>query len=173
MCSNLLCIQFLAYNSNTIIRWKTREQPLRIGIIIAGNAVGSLVGTGINFGALELAGDYAASRWKWIYVVLGSCALFVGVVALFLLPATPMKAWFLSPRERRIAVCRLMSNKTGIHTRKVKWRQGLSAFLDPQVYLLCIFSFAFAFSNVAISRYVTVPCGVWHDSTDQYYRPSP
>ncbi|KAL4862803.1 major facilitator superfamily domain-containing protein [Aspergillus spectabilis] len=133
--------------------WKTREQPLRIGIIIAGNAVGSLVGTGINFGALKLAGVYAASRWKWIYVVLGSCALFVGVVALFLLPATPMKAWFLSPRERRIAVCRLMSNQTGIHTRKVKWRQGLFAFLDPQVYFLCVFSFAFAFSNVAISSF--------------------
>ncbi|KAL3455420.1 major facilitator superfamily domain-containing protein [Aspergillus heterothallicus] len=137
----------------TVMWWKTAEQPLRIGIIIAGNALGSLVGTGIDFGAIKLAGVYEESRWKWIYVILGSCALFVGVVAFFLIPATPMKAWFLSPRERQIAVCRLMGNKTGIHTRKVKWRQGLSAFLDPQVYLLCVFSFSFAFSNVAVSSF--------------------
>ncbi|KAL2833556.1 major facilitator superfamily domain-containing protein [Aspergillus pseudoustus] len=122
-------------------------------LTIVCNALGSLVGTGINFGALKLAGVYAESRWKWIYVILGSCALFVGVVTFLCIPATPMKAWFLSPRERQIAVCRLMGNKTGIHTRKVKWRQGLSAFLDPQVYLLCVFSFSFAFSNVAISSF--------------------
>ncbi|KAL2862519.1 major facilitator superfamily domain-containing protein [Aspergillus lucknowensis] len=137
----------------TVMWWKTREQPLRIGFVIAGNALGSLVGTGINFGALKLEGAYAGHEWKWIYVVLGSCALFIGILALLVLPATPMKAWFLSPRERQIAVCRLMSNQTGIHTRRFKWRQGLSAFADPQVYLLCIFSFAFAFSNVAISSF--------------------
>ncbi|CEL03049.1 hypothetical protein ASPCAL04207 [Aspergillus calidoustus] len=137
----------------TVMWWKTTEQPLRIGIIIAGNALGSLVGTGINFGALKLAGIYAESRWKWIYVILGSCALFVGVVAFLVIPATPMKAWFLTPRERQIAVCRLMGNKTGIHTRKVKWRQGLGAFRDPQVWLLCVFSFSFAFSNVAVGSF--------------------
>jgi MFS family permease len=141
-----------ASNAVSEHRWKTTEQPLRIGIIIAGNALGSLVGTGINFGALKLAGIYAESRWKWIYVILGSCALFVGVVAFLVIPATPMKAWFLTPRERQIAVCRLMGNKTGIHTRKVKWRQGLGAFRDPQVWLLCVFSFSFAFSNVAVGR---------------------
>jgi ACS family allantoate permease-like MFS transporter len=89
------------------LRWKTDEQPLRIGLMIAGNAVGSLVGNGIDFGAVQLSGAYAASRWKWIYVILGPCALLVGVMVLFLLPATPMKAWFLTARERRIAVRRL------------------------------------------------------------------
>ncbi|KAJ5126487.1 major facilitator superfamily domain-containing protein [Penicillium atrosanguineum] len=135
------------------LRWKTAEQPLRIGVIIAGNAVGSLVGNGVDFGALNIAGTFAASRWKWIYVILGSCALFSGTLIILALPATPMKAWFLSPRERLIAVSRLMKNQTGIHTRKFKLRQGLSTFLDPQVYLLCIFSFTFSFSNVAVSSF--------------------
>lgn len=135
-------------------RWKTDEQPLRIGIIIAGNALGALIGNGIDFGALKLGGPYAASRWKWIYVILGSSALLVGLLVIFLMPVSPMKAWFLTRRERRIAVRRLMGNNTGIHTRKFKLRQALSAFLDPQVYALCIFSFTFAFSNVAVSRYV-------------------
>ena len=136
------------------IRWKTNEQPLRIGITIAGNALGSLVGTGVDFGAVKLRGVYTSSPWKWIYVILGSCGLFAGLVIMIMLPATPMKAWFLTPREKHIAVRRVMGNNTGIHTRKFKLRQALSAFLDPQVYALCIFCFTFSFSNVAISRYV-------------------
>ena len=140
------------------IRWKTNEQPLRLGITIAGNAMGSLVGIGVDFGAVKLGGVYATSRWKWIYVILGSCGLFAGLVIMFLLPATPMKAWFLTPREKHIAVRRVMGNNTGIHTRKFKPQQAFSAFLDPQVYALCIFCFTFAFCNVATSRFVTPSC---------------
>ncbi|CAL5866024.1 uncharacterized protein PFLUO_LOCUS231 [Penicillium psychrofluorescens] len=135
------------------LRWKTKEQPLRLGLMIAGNALGSLIGNGVDFGALKLGGVYDDSRWKWIYVILGSCALFAGVVVMALLPAAPMKAWFLTDREKRIAVRRLISNNTGISTRKFKIRQALSAFLDPQLYALCIFSFTFSFSNVAISSF--------------------
>lgn len=124
--------------------------------MIAGNTLGSLIGNGVDFGALKLGGVYNDSRWKWIYVILGSCALFVGVAVMALMPATPMKAWFLTDREKRIAVRRLMSNNTGIYTRKFKIRQALSAFLDPQLYALSIFSFTFAFSNVAISRFVFI-----------------
>ncbi|KAJ5552822.1 major facilitator superfamily domain-containing protein [Penicillium frequentans] len=136
-----------------VMWWKTKEQPLRIGLMIAGNAVGSLIGNGVDFGAMKLGGLYDNSRWKWIYVILGTCAAFAGVIVLALMPATPMKAWFLTDREKRIAVRRLMSNNTGIHTRKFKIRQALSAFLDPQLYALSIFSFTFAFSNVAVSSF--------------------
>jgi hypothetical protein len=114
--------------------------------------VGSLVGIGVDFGAVKLGGVYAASPWKWIYVILGSCGLFAGLAIMILLPATPMKAWFLTAREKHIAVRRVMSNNTGIHTREFKLHQALSAFLDPQVYALCIFCFTFAFCNVATSR---------------------
>ncbi|KFY80349.1 hypothetical protein V499_00785 [Pseudogymnoascus sp. VKM F-103] len=140
-------------NTTTFERHYNGYVPLRIGITIAGNAVGSLVGIGVDFGAVKLGGVFATSRWKWIYVILGSCALLAGMVIMFLLPATPMKAWFLTPRERHIAVRRVMSNNTGIHTRKFKLHQALSAFLDPQVYALCIFCFTFAFCNVAISSF--------------------
>ncbi|KAH8701558.1 major facilitator superfamily domain-containing protein [Talaromyces proteolyticus] len=137
----------------TVMWWKTREQPLRLGIVIAGNALGSLIGNGVDFGAINLSGQFSNSRWKWIYIILGSCGLCAGIIIILFLPATPMKAWFLTPRERRIAVRRLMSNNTGIHTRKFKFRQAISAFLDPQLYALCVFTFTFAFSNVAVSSF--------------------
>jgi ACS family allantoate permease-like MFS transporter len=127
-----------------------------MGIFIAGTAFGNLVGLGVDFGAIKLRGAYATSYWKWIYVILGPCTMLVGLLVCTLLPSTPMKAWFLNRRERQIAVRRLIGNQTGIQTRKFKWKQALGAFRDPQLYLLSVFSFTFAFSNNATSRYVNL-----------------
>ncbi|KAK2770490.1 hypothetical protein FQN53_005501 [Emmonsiellopsis sp. PD_33] len=144
----LTILKLISYN-----RWKTHEQPLRMGIGIAGTAFGGLFGQGVDFGAIELEGVHAKSPWKWIYVILGSITIFIGLVIFAIFPATPMKAWFLSHREKQIAVLRLITNKTGIHTTKFKWKQVREAFLDPQFYCLVMFSFTFAFANNATSSF--------------------
>ncbi|KAK2801450.1 hypothetical protein FQN51_005344 [Onygenales sp. PD_10] len=134
----------------TTMWWKTHEQPLRMGIGIAGTAFGSLFGQGVDFGAIELDGVYAKSPWKWIYVILGSITIFIGLVIFAIFPATPMKAWFLSHREKQIAVLRLSTNKTGIHTRKFKWKfgsftlllSGLLGRMFPQRRILIAILFA-------------------------------
>lgn len=133
-------------------RWKNKEQPLRAGVYISGTAIGSLVGQGVDFGAIRIGGSYATSPWKWIYVILGSVTMGYGVLAFILFPASPMKAWFLTAREKEIAVRRLAQNNTGIQTRKFKWKQVNEAFLDPQLYVMAIYSFTFAFVNNAIGR---------------------
>jgi hypothetical protein len=38
--------------------WKTSEQPLRIGIWIAGASIGSIIGQAIDFGAVNIGGEY-------------------------------------------------------------------------------------------------------------------
>jgi ACS family allantoate permease-like MFS transporter len=135
-------------------RWKNKEQPLRAGIYISGTAIGSLAGQGVDFGAVRIQGAYATSPWKWIYVILGSVTIGYGVLAMLVFPATPMKAWFLTAREKEIAVRRLAQNNTGIQTRKFKWKQVKEAFTDPQLYIFGIYSFTFAFVNNAIGRWV-------------------
>lgn len=135
-----------------IRRWKNKEQPLRVGIFIAGTAIGSLAGQGIDLGAVHISGAYAASPWKWIYVILGSVTMGFGVFTALVFPATPMRAWFLTAREKEIAVQRLAQNNTGIQTRKFKWKQVKEAFMDPQLYIFGVYSFTFAFVNNAIGR---------------------
>jgi MFS transporter, ACS family, allantoate permease len=135
-------------------RWKTDEQPLRVGIWISGASVGGLVGQGLDFGAINIGGAYANNRWKWIYVILGSVTMGSAMIMFLLFPDTPMKAWFLTKREKDIAVQRLKTNNTGIQTRTFKWKQALEAFTDPQLYFLCVFAFAFSFVNNAFGRQV-------------------
>lgn len=128
--------------------WKTNEQPLRLGLAIGGAGVGSIIGTGIDFGAVEIGGVYASSPWKWIYIIFGSATMGIGLIIFLLLPSSPMKAWFLrSDRERLIAVRRLAQNNTGIQTRKFKWEQLKEAAMDPQLWLLGIYAFSFSFCN--------------------------
>lgn len=76
------------------------------------------------------------------------------MVMFLLFPNTPMESWFLTKREKDIAVQRLKGNNTGIQTRTFKWKQALEAFKDPQLYILCVFAFSFAFVNTSFGRQV-------------------
>lgn len=106
----------------------------------------------MDFGAIQLKGAYASDAWKWIYVILGTMGMGLGLLTFLVFPANPMNAWFLRKDEREIAVRRLVKNNTGIQTRKFKWKQVREAYRDPQLYTLGIYSFSFAFVNNAISR---------------------
>lgn len=118
-----------------------------MGIWITGAALGNLVGHGTGFGAITLEGQFADMPWKWIYVIFGAFTLVNSVVMFFLLPASPMTAWFLSERQRIIAVQRLVKNQTGIKSRRIKWKHVLEMFKDPQALIFVVFSFSFSFAN--------------------------
>jgi len=139
-----------------VSRWKTEEQPLRIGIWISGQAFGSIVGQGIDYGAISVRGVYAEHPWKWIYVILGSITMGFAVIMALMFPDSPMKAAFLTVREKEIAVMRVQKNNTGMQTRKFKKDQFFGTFKDPQLYILCIIAFSFAFANGALGRYVQI-----------------
>jgi sugar phosphate permease len=110
-----------------------------------------LIGQAVDLGAISIQGGvYAGHEWKWIFVILGVIAMAYGVVATIAFPSAPMRAWFLNAREKQIAVRRLAKNNTGIQTRSFKWKQVVEGVLDPQVWLLGIYSFAFSFNNNAL-----------------------
>lgn len=138
------------YSDGSDNRWRKGEQPLRVGLFITGSALGNLIGIGVDFGAITIKGTYAAEPWKWIYVIFGSITIGYGILTFLAFPSTPMTAWFLTDRERIIAVRRVAKNATGVRSKKFKGRQLLEAAKDPQLYLLAIFSFSFAFVNNAV-----------------------
>lgn len=58
------------------------------------------------------------------------------------LPDSPVSAWWLSPRERYIAVCRVQKNNTGMEDKKIKWYQVKELLMEPKTYLLALFACA-------------------------------
>ena len=75
-----------------------------------------------------------------------------GILFFILFPDSPMKARFLTEREKLIAVERLRENNIGITNRKFKWLQARAAMLDYTVWLLGANMFVIALSNAAIQR---------------------
>lgn len=62
--------------------------------------------------------------------------MFWGIVLFFAMPTSPMSAWFLNGRERKIAVFRVIQNHTGLQNRQYKLYQVLEALRDPQAWML-------------------------------------
>lgn len=133
-------------------RWKTEEHALRVSMWFAGAPIGALIGQAFAYGATQIGGPYSDQPWKWIYVLIGSFSIAFGILFLILFPDSPMKARFLSDREKHIAVLRMRSNNTGMQTRQFKMSHVVDTFKDPQTYLLVIIKFAIAFANTCYGR---------------------
>lgn len=71
------------------------------------------------------------------------------------MPSTPDATRYLTPRQRKIAVMRVASNKTGIHDSQWKWYQFFEAFLDVRLYLFFIAFASVNVTNGGISIYAT------------------
>jgi MFS transporter, ACS family, allantoate permease len=71
-----------------------------------------------------------------IFLIFGPLTIGWGIVLFFFIPTSPMTAWFLSERERKIAVMRVIKNHTGIENRRYKVYQVKEALTDPQAWML-------------------------------------
>ena len=63
---------------------------------------------------------------------LGSITFAWSLFVIFVLPATPMEAIFLSKEEKYHLVKRVATNKTGVANKEWKWSQVKEAFIDPK-----------------------------------------
>lgn len=124
--------------------YKREEQVLRTAIWASSNGWSLIVGGLIAYGILTHPSPYLA-MWKELYIAVGAATIGVGVCCIIFLPSSPATTWYLSPRQRSVAVYRIASNQSGIHDSRFKWYQFKEAFMDIRLYL---FFLAFACINV-------------------------
>lgn len=89
--------------------WYTkRELALRTSILYTGahlsGAWAGLIAAGIQGG---LDGARGKASWRWLFIIEGVITIFMGLVAIFILPDYPGSTWFLSEQERKLAQFRL------------------------------------------------------------------
>lgn len=108
------------------------------------NILGGLLGYAIGFIRSDIA------TWKFPFVIFGSVTIVWGGVFIWLAPANPTKARWLTEVEKTIAVMRVAENETGIDNKNIKWYQVREALLDPRFWLLNLFALASNIPNVRI-----------------------
>ncbi|CAO1618285.1 unnamed protein product [Jaminaea pallidilutea] len=124
--------------------YKVDEQAVRVGMWFLMNGLAiifnALVAYGVQYSQI---GDWRP--WRTFFLILGLMTFALFVVYFFLFPDTPATAWFLSPKERAIALKRVATNQSGTKNKHFKKEQLIEALTDWKLYAFCFYSI---FANI-------------------------
>lgn len=133
--------------------YKAEEQPLRLGIWICGNMVAGAVGNIIPAAIVHV---HSIAPWKVLFLVCGVGTMMWGVTLVFLMPNTPMTAWFLNEEDRVKAVLRVESNKTGIKNNEWKKYQVIEALMEPTTWMLVVYNITTNIINSGTANFSSI-----------------
>ncbi|KAJ5682855.1 hypothetical protein N7462_006020 [Penicillium macrosclerotiorum] len=131
--------------------WYTREQqPFRAGIFYSCNGLGAILGGIITFGIGQIQ---TISVWRAIYLILGGVTVAWGIVMFLFLPDDIISAKRFKLEDKALLIGRNRLGRTGVINRQVKWYQIREALIDPQVWILFMFTLCNEVINGGIANF--------------------
>jgi MFS family permease len=120
--------------------WYTKsEQAPRFALWHSAPGVGQILGGMLSFAFQGIPRDGRYwTGWRLMFITLGVCTLFVGLLTFYWLPDSPMNAKFLKTEERCAILKHVSINMTGVRQAKARPREILEALADPQIYMLVL-----------------------------------
>jgi MFS transporter, ACS family, allantoate permease len=115
---------------------------MRTAIWVASSGLAQIFGGTVAYGLAIRVDNYSMDAWKITFILFGCLAIFVGLIAFFLLPDSQLNAPFLSADLRNLAVERVRINQQGIGNKKFKWYQIREIFTDAFFWGIFIFGIA-------------------------------
>lgn len=143
-----------AFSLITAMWYRSNEQPMRYAIWYSAVGMGTLVGTLVLYAIGQIKGEL--SPWRYQFMIIGSASCVWGIAVWFLLPDSPMTAYFLNPEQRIIAVERMRYEQTGIENKTVKSAQIKEAFSDPKTWFFIAITFLANFTNGAVTGFGSI-----------------
>jgi MFS transporter, ACS family, allantoate permease len=92
--------------------YKRIEQPFRFGIWVGSAGLGYVIAGIASYDIGHIHG--ALNSWRSTFLIWGAATTAWGLVILFFLPDSPLKAKFLTEDERRGVIDRIKENETGV-----------------------------------------------------------
>ncbi|KAI4917328.1 hypothetical protein J4E90_003835 [Alternaria incomplexa] len=125
-----------------------REQPLRTGLMYTGLSVcfTGPIGYGIGF----LAGEH---QWRAMFWITGAMTIVWACVIGIFLPDNPVKAKFVSERQKAIVIDKIRQDQTGVENKTFKKDQMIEAFLDPKTWLMFFFHIWISIPNGGLTNF--------------------
>lgn len=90
---------------------------------------------------IGLAQNVALANWRIMFLTCGGGTIAAGVLFILMMPIGPETAWFLTEAERKVAAQRLAVDRLNKEQATFKKSQMFEAFMDPKVYIFCMFAF--------------------------------
>ncbi|KAH7129824.1 putative allantoate permease [Dactylonectria estremocensis] len=129
--------------------WYTRrEQPIRTGLMYTGLSVcfTGPIGWGIGF----LVGEH---QWRAMFWITGAMTIVWACVIGLLLPDNPVKAKFVTERQKAIVIDKLREDQTGVENKTFKKDQFIETLLDPKTWLMFFFNIFISIPNGGLTNF--------------------
>ncbi|KAG7086386.1 hypothetical protein E1B28_002343 [Marasmius oreades] len=123
----------------TSMFYTRNEQTVRVGYWFLMNGTAQIMTAFISFGSLHIK-TTGFEPWQWLMIICGALTLFCALAFWFLFPDSPTNAWFLTMRERAMAIKRIKENQTGVENKHFKKEQMIEAVTDPKTWLFALFA---------------------------------
>lgn len=143
-----------AFSLITAMWYKRSEQPMRFATWLSASGISVLVGSLIFYAIGQVHGRL--HPWRYQFMIVGSFSSIWGVALWFLLPDSPLTAWFLTGDMKRVAVERMRLEQIGIENKRFKPEQVREAFVDPKTYFYMVMVFAINLGNGAATGFGSI-----------------
>ncbi|KAI0018301.1 major facilitator superfamily domain-containing protein [Xylariomycetidae sp. FL0641] len=137
--------------------YKKDEQPPRNAIVFA--YFSSIINGFFAWVVGTIPESAPLFRWQYLYIITGSINIAYSLFLFFVLPDSPMNAFFLSAEQKFHATKRLAENRTGIRNKQWKWDQVWEAFLDFKVWLIVLFNIIINIPNGGLQTFGSIIIG--------------
>lgn len=81
----------------------------------------------------------AIAPWRVLFLLIGGMTLMLGVLFYIIMPSSPEKAWFMTPREREVLKLRMLSMHEGGDKTNFSLPQFKEALTDIKTYFAFFF----------------------------------
>lgn len=125
----------------TSVYYRKSEHAVRTACWVSCNALAQVIGNFLVYGIGQNP-NLSIAVWKVTFLVCGGLTIAFGIVFILMLPFSPAKAWFLSERERHIAVRRLLVESDRGERQSFNVKQIVQSLKFDWV-VICSFLFGF------------------------------
>ncbi|OAL71791.1 MFS transporter [Trichophyton violaceum] len=134
-------------------QWYTKsEQAPRFCIWYSGLGLGQIIGGLVSFGFQHVKNpDFTG--WKAMFVVLGAVTCVAGIATYFIIPDSPMKARFLTEKEKAALLKHVSCNQTGVINTSFKMAHIIETLLDVQIWFMTIITTLISVSSGVVTTY--------------------
>ena len=89
-------------------------------------------------------------------MIIGSLTSVWGIIIYFILPDSPITAYFLTQEQKIVAVERMRMEQIGIENKTVKRDQIIEAFTDPKTWFYVTAAFLVNFTNGLVTGFGSI-----------------
>ena len=94
---------------------------------------------------------HTIAQWRLLFVIAGAITVAWSILLWTCLPANPTRAWWLTTRQKVLAVRRMQTNHTGMENKTFKAEQMWEAVYDPKTWFYFFINISLNIPNGGLS----------------------